>query len=54
MWAGTRVRQNQARPLFFAPRTQQVSRPWPVDWLAAAATLLGVFSWGVLAALLGA
>jgi len=54
MWAGTRVRQGSARPLFFALRTQQVSRPCPVDWLGAAATLLGVLSWGVLMALLGA
>jgi hypothetical protein len=31
-----------------------VSRLRPLDWLGAAAMLLGVFSWGVLVALLGA
>jgi hypothetical protein len=46
--------QSPERPLFFALRTQQVRRPRPADWLGAAATLLGVLSWGVLAALLGA
>jgi hypothetical protein len=53
-WAGTRPRQGSARPLFFALGTQQVSRLRPLDWLGAAAMLLGVFSWGVLVALLGA
>lgn len=53
-WVGTRVRQGPARPLFFALSTQQVNRPRPADWLGAAATLLGILSWGVLAALLGA
>jgi hypothetical protein len=27
---------------------------WPADWLSAAAMLLGMLSWGALAALLGA
>jgi hypothetical protein len=33
---------------------QQVRRPRATEWLGAAAMLLGVLSWGVLAALLGA
>jgi hypothetical protein len=31
-----------------------VKRSRPADWLGAAALLLGVLSWGALAALLGA
>jgi hypothetical protein len=37
-----------------ALRTQQMRRPRPREWLGAAAMLLGVASWGVLAALLAA
>jgi len=42
-----------ARPLFFALNAQQVARVRPGDVFGAAAMLLGVVSWGVLAALLG-
>lgn len=54
VWIGSRARTAVARPLFLALRTQQMRRPRPSDWLGAAAMLLGVVSWGVLAALLAA
>jgi len=53
-WIGSRPRTGTARPLFLALRTQQMRRPRPCEWLGAAAMLLGVASWGVLAALLAA
>jgi hypothetical protein len=43
-----------AAPLFLPLRAQHVRRPLAAEWLGAAAMLLGVLSWGVLAALLGA
>jgi len=48
VWIGSR-----ARPLFFPLNAQQVARVRPGDVFGAAAMLLGVVSWGVLAALLG-
>jgi hypothetical protein len=53
VWIGSRARAGVVRPLFFALRAQQVARVRPADVLGAAAMLLGVVSWGVLAALLG-
>jgi hypothetical protein len=53
VWIGSRARASVARPLFFALRAQQVARVRPSDVAGAAAMLLGVVSWGVLAALLG-
>ena len=52
VWSGSRTRA--ARPLFLALGTQQMRRLRPSEWLGAAAMLLGVASWGVLAALLAA
>jgi hypothetical protein len=54
VWIGSRARAGASRPFFFARRTQQMRRPRPSEWLGAAAMLLGVASWGVLAALLAA
>jgi hypothetical protein len=55
VWIGARRRAPRAvAPLFFALSAQQVERSRAADWLAAAAMLAGVASWGVLAALLGA
>ena len=53
VWIGSRVRQSAARPLFFALAAQQVRSSRAGDWLGAAAMLLGVASWGVLAAVFG-
>lgn len=53
VWVGSRARVSAARPLFFSLGAQQMERARPADWLGAAAMLLGVASWGVLAALLG-
>ena len=53
VWVGSRARAAAARPLFFALNAQQVARVRPADVFGAAAMLLGVVSWGVLAALLG-
>lgn len=53
VWIGSRARAAAARPLFFVLTAQQVARVRPVDVFGAAAMLLGVASWGVLAALLG-
>jgi hypothetical protein len=52
-WVGARGRSSGDRPLFLALRAQHMRRARPADWLAAAATLLAVLSWGVLAALIG-
>ena len=52
IWIGSRV--VAARPLFLALGAQQMRRPRPSEWLGAVAMLLGVLSWGVLAALLAA
>lgn len=52
VWIGSRAGA-AARPLFFALDAQQVARVRPSDVFGAAAMLLGVMSWGVLAALLG-
>jgi hypothetical protein len=53
VWVGSRTRAAAVRPLFFALNAQQVARVRPADLFGAAAMLLGVMSWGVLAALLG-
>ena len=53
VWAGSRARVAAARPLFFAIDAQRMTRVRPADVLGAVAMLLGVASWGVLAALLG-
>lgn len=53
VWAGSRARVAAARPLFFAISAQRMTRVRPADVLGAVAMLIGVASWGVLAALLG-
>jgi hypothetical protein len=53
VWIGSRAKAAAARPLFFGLSAQHVRRPMAADWLGAAAMLLAVASWGVLAALLG-
>jgi len=53
VWIGSRARAVSGRPLFLALNAQQVATIRPADLLGAAAMLLGVVSWGVLAALLG-
>ncbi len=53
-WIGSRARARAARPLFFALSAQHVRRSRAAAWLGAGATALGMLSWGVLAALLGA
>jgi hypothetical protein len=53
VWIGSRVRATAGRPLFLALKAQQMATLRPVDLLGAAVMLLGVASWGVLAALLG-
>lgn len=53
MWIGSHVKASAARPLFLALSARHMKRPGLVDWLGAAAMLLGMASWGVLAALLG-
>ena len=54
IWVGVRPRAMAPAPLFLPVSAQQVRRPRAAEWLGAAAMLLGVLSWGVLAALLGA
>jgi hypothetical protein len=54
VWVGSRARGSASRPLFFALNAQHMRRSSPADWLGAAAMLLGVLSWGALAALLSA
>jgi hypothetical protein len=53
VWIGSRARSAATRPLFFALSAQQVATVRPADLFGAAAMLLAVVSWGVLAALLG-
>lgn len=53
VWVGSRARASAARPPFFALSARQVARVSAADFFGAAAMLLGVASWGVLAALLG-
>lgn len=53
VWIGSRARATAGRPLFFGLKAQQVAMLRPADLLGAAAMLLGVASWGMLAALLG-
>lgn len=53
VWIGSRARASATRPLFFALKAQQAATLRPADLLGAVAMLLGVASWGVLAALLG-
>ncbi len=53
-WIGSRARASAAPPLFFALSAQHVRRSRAAAWLSAGATALGMLSWGVLAALLGA
>jgi hypothetical protein len=53
VWIGSRARAVAGRPLFLALRAQQVATIRAADVLGAAVMLLGVVSWGVLAALLG-
>jgi hypothetical protein len=54
VWIGSHAKTRTGRPLFLGSHAQQVKRPRPADWLGAAAMLLGMASWGVLAAVLGA
>ncbi len=54
VWIGSRARRSAPRPLFFGLIAQHMRRSWPGDWLGIAAMLLGMLSWGALAALLGA
>lgn len=51
-WIGSRARTVVPRPFFLALSAQQVRRGRPTDWLGAGAMLLGMASWGMLAALL--
>jgi hypothetical protein len=53
VWIGSRARAPAVRPLFLALSPQQVATIRPADLLGAAAMLMGVVSWGALAALLG-
>jgi len=53
VWIGSRAPASAGRPLFFALSAQQVVTSRPADVLGAVAMLLGMASWGVLAALLG-
>jgi hypothetical protein len=53
VWVGSRARAGAARPLFFSPGAQQVRRLRAAELAGAAAMLLGIASWGVLAGLLG-
>lgn len=53
VWIGSRAKTGATRPLFFALSAQHMKRSRRGDWLGAAAMLLGVASWGVLAAMLG-
>jgi hypothetical protein len=53
VWIGSRARVAAARPLFFALNAQRMARVRAADLVGAVAMLLGVVSWGVLAALLG-
>jgi hypothetical protein len=53
-WIGSRARASATRPLFFALSAQHVKRSRAAAWLGAGAAALGMLSWGVLAALLGA
>ena len=52
VWIGSRARVGAARPLFLALSAQHMRRSRPIEWLGAAAMLLGVLSWGALASLL--
>jgi len=54
VWIGSRVKVAAPRPLFLALSAQHMKRTRLADWLGAAAMVLGVASWGVLAAMLGA
>jgi len=54
VWVGGRARAVATAPLFLPFSAQQVRRSLAAEWLGAAALLLGVLSWGVLATLLGA
>jgi len=53
VWIGARGRSVPARPLFLALSARQVASVRPADVFGAVTMLLGVLSWGVLAALLG-
>lgn len=53
VWIGSRARVTAGRPLFFSLKPQQVATLRAADLLGAATMLLGVLSWGVLAALPG-
>lgn len=53
VWIGSRTRVGATRPFFFSSSAQQVRRVQRADLAGAAAMLLGVASWGALAALLG-
>ena len=54
VWIGSRAKAGAGRPLFFGLVAQHMKRSRLADWLGAAAMLLAVASWGVLAAMLGA
>lgn len=55
VWIGRGARETTrvSRPLFFSASAQHVERARGADWLGALAMLLGVLSWGAVAALLG-
>ena len=53
VWTGSHARA-VAMPLFLPLKTQHMKMPPAVEWMGAAAMLLGILSWGRLAALLGA
>jgi hypothetical protein len=54
VWIGSQAKVPAPRPLFLALSAQHMKRPRLVDWLGAAAMLLAMASWSVLAAVLGA
>lgn len=53
VWMGRRPRTSATQAFFFALNAQQMERLRPGDLVGAAVMLLGVVSWGMLAALLG-
>ena len=53
VWTGSRARV-VAMPLFLPLKTQHMRTPLAIEWLGAGAMLLGILSWAMLAAMLGA
>lgn len=53
VWTGSHARVTEM-PLFLPLKAQHMKTSPAVQWLGAAAMLLGMLSWGMLAAILGA